>query len=314
MSAAAGTPVTGAPWRLSGFADEVDDDPVVQLAVLEALGIGHVEVRSAWGTNVADMTEEQAAALARLVRERGAGVSAVASPVGKADVGVDVEEEVARLRRCLAVARALGTTSVRVFSFYPPDGALDGDGQWPAHLRDAVLTRMAALAAAAAAEGAVLLHENEKGIYGDTPARCLDLLEAVASPALRAAWDPANFVQVGVTPFDEGWEALRPYVDYLHVKDARLGTGEVTVAGAGDGQWRETLAALRADGWQGFCSLEPHLATAGERSGFSGPTLFHQATEAFVALLDEHDITHDAHPSAAGVIESPGPGQPRGGR
>ena len=293
MSAAAGTPVTGAPWRLSGFADEVDDDPVVQLAVLEALGIGHVEVRSAWGTNVADMTEEQAAALARLVRERGAGVAAVASPVGKADVGVDVEEEVARLRRCLAVARALGTTSVRVFSFYPPDGALDGDGQWPAHLRDAVLTRMAALAAAAAAEGAVLLHENEKGIYGDTPARCLDLLEAVASPALRAAWDPANFVQVGVArPFDDGYAVLRPHLEYLQVKDARAADGAVVPAGEGDGQVAETVAALRDDGYAGFASMEPHLASAHATGGFSGPAAFGVATRAFTALLDRAGVSH----------------------
>ena len=35
--------------------------------------------------------------------------------------------------------------------------------------------------------GITLLHENEKEIYGDTPARCLDILTQIGSPTLRAA-------------------------------------------------------------------------------------------------------------------------------
>ena len=295
-------------WRLSGFADEIDPDLGVQAETLLALGIGHLEFRAAWGKNILALDDEEIDRAGRLLGEAGIAVSSIASPVGKSGITEPFEPHREAFARALEVAGRLGAPFIRIFSFYIPAG------DDPADHREAVLERMGALVAQARGRGVTLLHENEKGIYGDTPARCHDLLATIDDPILRAAWDPANFVQVGVTPFDEGWEALRPYVDYLHVKDARLGTGEVTVAGAGDGQWRETLAALRADGWQGFCSLEPHLATAGERSGFSGPALFHQATEAFVALLDEHDITHDAHPSAAGVIESPGPGQPRGGR
>ena len=40
--------MTGKPtWTLSGFGDEIDPDPVVQAAVLLALGARHVEVRGA---------------------------------------------------------------------------------------------------------------------------------------------------------------------------------------------------------------------------------------------------------------------------
>ncbi len=52
----------------------------------------------------------------------------------------------------------------------------------------------------AAPTGVVLLHENEKDIYGDVPERVLDIVESVGSPALRLAWDPANYVQVGRHP------------------------------------------------------------------------------------------------------------------
>ena len=105
----------------------------------------------------------------------------------------------------------------------------------------------------------MLLHENEKDIYGDVPERVLDIVESVGSPALRLAWDPANYVQVGVTPFTDGYATLRPYTVYVQIKDALLATGDVVPAGEGDGQVRETVRALAADGFDGFFSMEPHL-------------------------------------------------------
>src|SRR5665647_1103295 len=54
-------------WILSGFADEIDPDPVVQLAVLQALGAAHVEVRAAWDTNVLDLTDDQLTRLSGLI-------------------------------------------------------------------------------------------------------------------------------------------------------------------------------------------------------------------------------------------------------
>ncbi len=59
---------------------------------------------------------------------------------------------------------------------------------------------MTALARRAEGTGVVLVHENEKHIYGDLPERILDIVETVNSPALKLAWDPANFVQCGVKP------------------------------------------------------------------------------------------------------------------
>jgi len=139
--------------------------------------------------------------------------------------------------------------------------------------------------------GLVLAHENEKEIYGDVPDRCADLVTAVGSPALRATFDPANFVQCGVRPFSDAYARLRPHLVYLQVKDALAATGEVVPAGQGDGELRETLAALRDSGFAGFMSLEPHLAQAGRFGGFSGPDGFHRAAEALKFLLNEASIS-----------------------
>jgi sugar phosphate isomerase/epimerase len=112
-------------------------------------------------------------------------------------------------------------------------------------------------------------------------------VETVGSSALRLAWDNANFVQVGVRPFTDGYRLLRPYLDYLQVKDASASTGTVVPVGEGDGQLRETLTALRDDGYDGFASLEPHLDLAFELGGFSGPASFGRAARAFAHLLAE---------------------------
>jgi sugar phosphate isomerase/epimerase len=265
-------------WKLSGFGDEIDPDPVVQLSVLMALGARHIEVRSAWDTNVVDLSTEQLDRLATLIDQRDMAVSAIASPIGKVDVAGDPDAELARLKRAVAAAHRLGSRYIRIFSFYRGEGIAVTD------IRDAVLSQMRSFVELAEREEVILLHENEKDIYGDVPSRVCDLIESVGSPALRVAWDNANFVQVGVRPFTDGYAMLRPYLEYLQVKDAVAATGEVVPAGEGDGELPQTLTALRDDGYGGFASLEPHLAIQHGLGGFSGPAAFGRAARAFAGL------------------------------
>ncbi len=270
---------------LSGFADEISPEPREQLAVLAAESITHLELRSAWSVNVADFTGEQLAGFRSMLDDAGVRVSAIGSPIGKIPVGAPLGPELDRMRRIAGTARELGTTIVRVFSFFIPSG------EPPERHRQQVIDRMAALAAIAAEHGLILAHENEKEIYGDTADRCHDLIASVDSPALRATFDAANFVQCGVRPFTQAYHLLRPYLVYLQVKDALAATGQVVPAGHGDGQVRETLAALRDSGFAGFVSLEPHLAQAGRHGGFSGPDGFTRAAQALKSLLTELSIS-----------------------
>ncbi|MCI9887861.1 sugar phosphate isomerase/epimerase [Micrococcales bacterium 31B] len=271
-------------FTLSGFGDEIDKDPEIQVAVLQALGAQHIEVRSAWGVNIVELSDAQIAELKAVLDRRGMKVSAIASPIGKVAATLPVEHEVTRLERAIYAAQQLGSEFIRIFSFYP------AEGQDVAEIRDLVIERMTALAATAAAANVTLVHENEKGIYGDTPERVLDIIESVNSPALRVAWDNANFVQCGVQPFTDGYALLREHIVYFQVKDALAASGEVVPSGEGDGELRETIAALKADGFTGFASLEPHLALAEELGGFSGPAAFGIAGRAFRALTDAAGI------------------------
>jgi sugar phosphate isomerase/epimerase len=271
-------------WTLSGFIDEISDDFSEQCKVAAGLGLRHVEVRSAWGINILDLDDAQLATVRETLTEHGLKVSSIGSPIGKISVDDDFPPHLQRMRHAVEVAELLEAPYIRLFSFFIPDGA-DPDNR-----RDEVLGRMSALAEAAADSDVILVHENEKEIYGDIPRRCLDIVTSVDSPKLQLAWDPANFVQVGVRPFTEGYSMLRPHVGYIQIKDALLADGTVVVAGAGDGEVVETIRALHADGFDGFFSLEPHLGEYTAFGALSGSELFTKAWKAFTDILNSEGI------------------------
>lgn len=277
-------------WTLTGFADEAALDLSDQLALLNELGVTHLEFRSAWATKVLDLSPEQLAQAKRLLDAAGVRVSSVGSDLGKIVITDDFAAHLERARHAIDVAHQLEAPYIRMFSFFLPEG------DDPAQHRDEVMARTRAMVALAEAGGVTLLHENEKGIYGDVPQRVVDLMTTIDSPRYRAIFDPANYVQCGVRPFDEAYPLVREFTDYIHCKDAVAGVykdgHEVVVpCGEGDGQVREVVAALRASGYEGFFSIEPHLGSFDAFGGMCGPELWTKAHDAMVAIFREQGIS-----------------------
>ncbi|MCL4506987.1 MAG: sugar phosphate isomerase/epimerase [Chloroflexi bacterium] len=268
-----------AEFILSAFGDEIDDDLDKQLNVLVSEGVHHLELRGAWGRNVLDLADAQLKRVAESRRAHDCALSAIGSPIGKSDIGQPREFEWERLDRAIHAAQALGTKLIRVFSFYIPKGEA-------AAYRNEVLERMALLAERADRAGMALVHENERAIYGDLPERCRDILVKVNSPALRAAFDPANFVVDKVKPMIDAWPLLSEFTTHVHVKDARLADGSICPAGEGDGDWPALLKALAEGNYRGFLTLEPHLKLAGPHGGLSGEDGMRTAIRALRKLLE----------------------------
>lgn len=275
--------MTNATFTISAFGDEIAADLDEQCAVLNDLRIGWLELRAAWGVNVLRMTDEDVARVKLSLDAHGVRVSALGSPVGKSPLLDPIENEVANLQRLGQIANALGTRNIRIFSFYPPDTS--SNAHYDQHV-DQAIASLTRLAEEAEKLDLLLLLENEKGIVGDTVARCHRILQAIDSPHLTFAWDPANFVQVGEARVtEEGWPLLHERIGYVHIKDAKLGGG-VKAAGEGDGQIAELLTRLKAAGYQGILALEPHLAQAGHSSGFSGPEGMAYAVQKLREVMD----------------------------
>lgn len=237
---------------LSGFSDEIAPELDLQLAAIREWGLSHIELRAADGVNVSDFSTEKGKEVKNKLAGAGVSVSSIGSPIGKIGVEEDFAPHLEKLKRTLEIQKELGAPYLRMFSFYIPQGRA------PEDFREEVLDRMGRMVEEAAAWDSVLLHENEKGIYGDNAPRCKELLDAFYGPHFKAVFDFANFVQVGQQTLP-AYELLKPYVEYVHVKDAQRGTGAVVPAGQGDGHVKDILADLIGGGWKGFLSLEPHL-------------------------------------------------------
>lgn len=244
---------------LSAFADEIDQDLKIQLEVLKLFGINHIEMRRVNGRELVKHTAAEAKEIKKQLDAENFRLSAVGSPIGKYGITENFTPHLDLFKHTLDLAYLLEAPYIRMFSFWMPKG------EDPADYRSAVIDRWGEFIEAARGSGIILLHENEKGIYGDTAERCLDLLTSLNCDDVKAIFDPANFIQCNVETYPKAWNLLKDQVIYLHIKDANFADGKVVPAGHGDGRLKEILAEFAELNPGGVLSLEPHL------KGYDGP-------------------------------------------
>lgn len=240
-------------FLLSAFADEIADDLTLQMDELEKYGINHIEMRKVNGKNLVNYTLDEVRQIKLQLDKRGFKISAIGSPIGKVLITSDFGPQLELFRHTIEIAKIFETKYIRIFSFIIPEGE-DFEKS-----SEEVIERWRLFLKAAEGSGIILLHENEKGLYGDIPERCLRLLKTLDSPYARAIFDASNFVQCDVNTYPDAYELLKDYIEYLQIKDAKFSDHHVVPAGYGDGKVDEILAALHKSGFEGFLSLEPHL-------------------------------------------------------
>lgn len=171
--------------------------------------------------------------------------------------------------------------------------------------------------ARAEALGVTIVLENEFDAFGHDGARSdvtrrpealRRLVERVGSPSFRLNFDAANFLCANVDPL-AAFDALAPFVAYVHVKDVRgvaqdaPSAGykryrdedrlyETTPLGEGAVDWPTLLSRLAADGYAGALTLEPHAEADRRAAGFA------QAAAALRRLVVEA-VRGSAAPGAA---------------
>lgn len=238
--------------KITGFADEIDQALLTQVEALKGLGMSFVEMRGVDGNNLIYHTDEKVKEIKSILDANGIRLSALGSPLGKIGITDAFEPHFEEFKRAVEIAHMMECPNIRMFSFYlPKDGkAADYEGE--------VLNRLGQFVDYAKANEAVLLHENEKGIYGELAPECLKLMETFYGDHFKAIFDFANFVQCKQDTL-QAYELLKKYIAYIHVKDAKWTDGRVVPAGYGDGNVAAILKDLYASGFDGYLSLEPHL-------------------------------------------------------
>ena len=241
---------------ISGFADEISSSFDEQLKTVRELGMQYISLRSADKKGIADFTvEEVKTDLLPRLQAAGVGVSSLGSPIGKVKIDDEegFEKQCAQLETLCEIAKVLNCKYIRMFSFFMPEG------KDPADYRDAVIEKLRKFIAIAEKHDVILMKENEKDIYGDVLSRCVDLMQTLNSAHFKSAFDFANFVQCGEDTA-KCWDALRPYIVYIHIKDAVSTDKENVLCGTGEGKIPALLhKAIVEEGYPGFLTLEPHL-------------------------------------------------------
>jgi sugar phosphate isomerase/epimerase len=243
-----------AKLQLSAFSDEYADSFPDQLEAMNRLDIDYIELRFVDKKNVAELTATEVKQTADMLRAAGIRVSAIGSPLGKVAVDSNLQEHLELTKRLCETACRMDTKLMRIFSFYLPKG------EAPEQFRNQVIDRLGQMLDVADSFGIQLCHENEADIYGETPQRCLELMEAMGG-RLKCVFDMGNFAFCGYSPYPQAYEKLKPYLGYFHIKDA-LSAGAIVPPGKGEAQISEILKDYQKTGEKDtFITLEPHLQT-----------------------------------------------------
>lgn len=278
---------------ISAFADEIDEKLDVQMDVLEQHEVKYIEMRGVNGKCIVDYSLDEVREIKSKLDRRGFKISAIGSPIGKINIIENFAPHLQLFKHTLEVAKILEAKYIRMFSFFIPQG------ESPDKYREEVMNRWRQFIKAAEGYDVILLHENEKDIYGDTAERCLDLVETMNCDYFKLTFDPANFVQNDVKAYPDAYELLKDHIEYMHIKDAQFSDKRVVVVGQGNAGVKEILSKLKARDYKGFLSLEPHLTNfmgfadleldSKEVDGLStdGPGEFARALGALKNILSE---------------------------
>jgi sugar phosphate isomerase/epimerase len=258
--------------RLSAITDEISQDLDRALSVLSEYGCTDAELRNVWNTYIVDADESLLKRVEKSLSDAGMSVPCLDTPLYKCDLDTSsdssgpthnarertLDDQLTLLHHSIDLAKRFGAPFIRIFSFWRR-------GPLTPALEDRIaraLTRPCELAERA---GVTLLLENEHACFLGTGKETARMIERIGSPALKMLWDPGNAFMAGETPFPSGWEAARPHVAHVHVKDALAGADgslKWTVVGEGEIDYNGQFAALKASGFEGVVALETHFKSA----------------------------------------------------
>ena len=259
--------------KVAVITDEIDADLGRALDVMAEYGVRGAELRQIWDKNISEAPEEYWQRAKRELDARGMTVVGIASPFYKCDLpGAEPDgpagplhsasarglgDQIALLERCIEAAQFFDTKLIRTFSFWK-HGPLTP-------LQEEMIVDAYAEPAAIAERARVILGiENEHACCLATGAQTARVLEEIASPSVRAIWDPGNAFMAGEVPFPTGYDAIKDFIAHVHVKDAYLPNGalvpEWAVVGEGAIDFAGQFAALKQSGYDGWLSLETHYS------------------------------------------------------
>lgn len=303
---------------LTGITDEAAPDIETQILACRRLGWRYIDLRTVNHTNITSVSESEFDHIMEQLADAGLKVSSFCSSIANwsRHIADPVDPDLEELTRAIPRMRAANTRYIRVMSYQPPRNP-DRETEREVIRRLKTLTRLAEDA------GIVLLHENCDTWGGMSSRHTLHLLEEIDSPAFRLVFDTGNPFMTVDHQLDYGgdtdsvgagkpvyqdtvsfYQHVRPFIEYVHIKDGRMENGEAvyTLPGDGAGSIPEILEDLHRTGYEGAFSIEPHLAVV-----FHDPSVTAAPEEQWRTFIDYAERTSTLLQAAGYVLPDPNP-------
>ena len=257
--------------RTAAITDEFSPDLPTALDAMKKAGLTGAELRMIGGKNILDLNDAELEQVRELLESRGFEAISIASPLLKCvlpgapalderfqhDVFASKHtfaDQERLAERAFEIAGRMGAKIIRVFSYWRTVE--------PAKTHDAVIAALEKLGRAAAERGLIIGLENEHACNISTGADAALILPRAAGASVKLVWDPANAYVSGENAFPDGYNKLpKGSIAHVHAKDCRMKdahTPEWGAVGEMDVDWKGQIAALLADGYSGWISLETH--------------------------------------------------------
>jgi L-ribulose-5-phosphate 3-epimerase len=256
--------------RTAAITDEFPPDLETAVQAMSEIGMTGAELRVIFGKNILDLTDEEVLRAKEIVNAKGMEVVSLSSPLLKCvlpdappvdsrfqhDVFASrhtIEDQPRLTDRAFRTAHLTGAKIIRVFSYWRT--------VTPEKNFDRIVEALGCLAQNAQKEDLIIGLENEGACNIATGAETARVLEAVNHPNLKVVWDPANAILSGETPFPDGYNKIARHIVHVHAKDCYVVDGIKPLfgpVGTCAVDWKGQIAALLADGYSGYISLETH--------------------------------------------------------
>lgn len=214
--------------------DEISDDLNQSIDFLTRKKVKYAEIRTINGKNIVDFDLAEVKNIARLLFKKGLKISAIASPLFKwyldptgskvqhdnfsFDPSLDEKQKKDYILKTIKIAEIFETKNVRVFSNLRQDG-VDTKEIFKDRMFEYMLEQFLEF-------GLNPLLENEPVCLISKAKDYLEVLQKYESKGLKAWWDIANSYDVGDVVNGDLIQSLKPYIEYLHVKDKVSASGK----------------------------------------------------------------------------------------
>lgn len=242
--------------KLSFITDEFTQSFDQALAFAKAHGLQGLELRSVDDRPIHDFTPAEAESWKKQLDDWSLAVPALSASFFKCEqTRENACRELEKLTRLCDLADALDCRNIRGFSFFAREGSYPAPETLARWYEDA--------AALLLCRGKRLLLEADPSVNTPNHGKLAALLEKLDSRCFGAVYDPGNdlFSPCPEEPYPQGYEAIAPYLFHVHIKDVvpdERGLPRCVAPGQGNVGFRQILSRLKASGYDGWLSLEPH--------------------------------------------------------